>query len=78
MCATVYFRGSEDNLWELVFFFHQVGLRDGTQVLMLGGEHLFPPSLLTEALPDSQCMLPLKCVLEQYIEIVSHFLNVFI
>jgi hypothetical protein len=32
---------SEDNLFKLVFFFHHVGPRDGTQVFRLGGKCLY-------------------------------------
>ena len=31
----------EDNLWESVLFFHDVGPRDQTQVVRLGTKHLY-------------------------------------
>lgn len=40
----VYIWKSEDNCKESVLSFHHVGLRDQTEVIRLGGKHLYPLS----------------------------------
>jgi hypothetical protein len=39
-CVTMYIQRSEDNLWQLVLFFHHVGPRNGTHVIRLVSNHL--------------------------------------
>lgn len=45
--AIVHTLSSENNFWELIFFFNCMGTRDQTQVIEIGGKHLNPLDHLT-------------------------------